>query len=364
MLGIEHGIIVVAVSILGALLGIVVVISIIQRRHAPGHTLAWLLLVILLPYAGVPLYLIFGGRKQRRMAARKPSLAGDGASEAILPGNEMERILRLGGAPCARNGNRLGVLATGEEAYETMLRIVEQARHTLWMTTYSLASDEVGTALLQAMARKAKGGVQVRLLLDAVGSLSLGRAELAPLEAAGGRTAFFMPISRILGLGRPDLRIHRKILVADGARAVVGGRNVGAEYLGPVPHPDRWTDLSVLMEGPAVSDVAGVFAQDWLFAAEEELPPAAEAPAGFDREALGSMTEKAAIVAKLKESFAHSTKAFAGLSDADCAKAIKMFGRDSTVEQMLMLMANHQHEHLGQMIAYARSNGIVPPWSK
>jgi len=90
----------------------------------------------------------------------------------------------------------------------------------------------------------------------------------------------------------------------------------------------------------------------------------AEAPAGFDREALGSMTEKAAIVAKLKESFAHSTKAFAGLSDADCAKAIKMFGRDSTVEQMLMLMANHQHEHLGQMIAYARSNGIVPPWSK
>jgi cardiolipin synthase len=91
-----------------------------------------------------------------------------------------------------------------------------------------------------------------------------------------------MPISRILALGRPDLRIHRKILVADGQKAVVGGRNVAREYMGPEPHPDRWTDLSILIEGPAVVDVADVFAQDWRFAAEEDLTVSVEACRQFD----------------------------------------------------------------------------------
>lgn len=90
----------------------------------------------------------------------------------------------------------------------------------------------------------------------------------------------------------------------------------------------------------------------------------AKPPEGFDRKALSGMTDKAAIIAKLKESFAHSEKAFAELSHEDVHKEIKLFGRESTVANMLMLMANHQHEHLGQMIAYARSNNIVPPWSK
>jgi uncharacterized damage-inducible protein DinB len=89
-----------------------------------------------------------------------------------------------------------------------------------------------------------------------------------------------------------------------------------------------------------------------------------EAPAGFDSKALAGLTDKAAIVAQLKESFAHSRKAFAALSHDDVHKEIKMFGRDTTVAGMLMLMANHQHEHLGQLIAYGRSNGVVPPWSK
>ena len=90
----------------------------------------------------------------------------------------------------------------------------------------------------------------------------------------------------------------------------------------------------------------------------------AEAPAGHDRKALAGLTDKAAIIEKLNESFTYSRKSFAALSHDDVHKEIKMFGQDTTVAGMLMLMANHQHEHLGQMIAYGRSNGIVPPWSK
>jgi uncharacterized damage-inducible protein DinB len=66
----------------------------------------------------------------------------------------------------------------------------------------------------------------------------------------------------------------------------------------------------------------------------------------------------------MKDSFAHAKKAAEGLSDADLDKPVKVFGRDSTVREALLLVATHAHEHLGQAIAYARMNGVTPPWSR
>ena len=87
-------------------------------------------------------------------------------------------------------------------------------------------------------------------------------------------------------------------------------------------------------------------------------------PAGVDRNAEKTVTEKAKVVEALKASFAHVRDAVNGFSDADMAKTAKMFGMTLTYEEALFIMANHMHEHLGQAIAYARMNGIVPPWSK
>ena len=86
-------------------------------------------------------------------------------------------------------------------------------------------------------------------------------------------------------------------------------------------------------------------------------------PAGIDRNMEKTITEKAKVQEALKKSFDHAREAATGLSDADMSRAIKMFGRDATVEGLLFIMANHMHEHLGQAIAYARVNGVVPPWS-
>ena len=70
------------------------------------------------------------------------------------------------------------------------------------------------------------------------------------------------------------------------------------------------------------------------------------------------------MIEALKASFAHVRDAVGGMSDADMTKTAKMFGQTLTYEEALFVMANHMHEHLGQAIAYARTNGIVPPWSK
>ena len=87
-------------------------------------------------------------------------------------------------------------------------------------------------------------------------------------------------------------------------------------------------------------------------------------PAGLDPKMEKTLTDKAKVIEMVKASFAHVRDAVSKMSDADMAKETKMFGRATTYEAVLFFMANHMHEHLGQSIAYARTNGIVPPWSK
>ncbi len=88
-----------------------------------------------------------------------------------------------------------------------------------------------------------------------------------------------------------------------------------------------------------------------------------KAPAGLDPKAEKNVTEKAAVIELMKKSFAHARAAAEGLSDEDMAKPAKMFGQTSTVGAVFFTMATHMHEHMGQSIAYARTNGVVPPWS-
>ena len=115
----------------------------------------------------------------------------------------------------------------------------------------------------------------MRLLLDSVGSWRVSRRFLAPLTDAGARVAFFMPVLHIPFRGRANLRNHRKIVVVDNRVAIIGGMNLSGEYMGPTPDPKRWRDLSLVINGPAVLDLAALFRSDWKFATGEDLGPVA-----------------------------------------------------------------------------------------
>ena len=86
-------------------------------------------------------------------------------------------------------------------------------------------------------------------------------------------------------------------------------------------------------------------------------------PEGISRDMEKTVTQKAAVIEALKKAFAHLRAAVEATPDADLEKPLKFFGMDSTVGGLYLLIANHEHEHLGQSIAYARMNGIVPPWT-
>ena len=152
-------------------------------------------MILLLPYVGVPLYIMFGGRKVRRMAERKqPIYHLSEAARGDDHGDSVERLLASYGVPPAAAGNRLELVTSGEDAYERVLELISEARATIHITTYILGRDDGSGALVECLTRRAAEGVAVRLLIDDLGSWRVDREFLAPLIEAGAQVAFFMPV--------------------------------------------------------------------------------------------------------------------------------------------------------------------------
>jgi cardiolipin synthase len=257
---------------LGFLLALVFLAYLVRQRRSPASTMAWLLLVLFLPYVGVPLFLMFGGRKMKRMARSKARVYD--RSLPAPPGlldSDTERFLLSYGVPPATSGNKVELLTGGENAFARLMKIIDQAHTTIHITTYILGRGEVGKQIVANLAEKAAQGVTVRLLLDDVGSWRVGRRFLRPLLDAHARVAYFMPMLHIPFRGRANLRNHRKIVVVDGRVALTGGTNLAWPYMGPRPACDLWADLSAAIEGAAVADLESLFFSDWAFATGEEL---------------------------------------------------------------------------------------------
>ncbi len=258
----------------GFLLAVLVVAHLLREQRSPSGTMAWLLVIVLLPHIGVPLYLILGGRKMRRIAASKQDLTlASNGGQSTTASSRIERLLAPYNIPGATDGNRLTLYHSGEEAYARLVDLIETARTSLHIMTFILRLDEVGRDILARLTRRAREGVEVRLLLDGVGSLHTRGRPVAEFVKAGGRIEFFMPVLHRPFRGRTNLRNHRKIAIGDGRRVIAGGANIAHEYIGPRPAPGRWRDLTFLLEGPAVRHYADIFRADWLFAGGDEFPP-------------------------------------------------------------------------------------------
>jgi cardiolipin synthase len=164
-------------------------------------------------------------------------------------------------------GNRVELYGTGREGLAAMLAAIESARRRVHLETYILRSDTTGRRFLDALAARARAGVEVRLLYDGFGSLGLDERALEGLRAAAGEVLVFNPFASFWPRFAPRRRDHRKILVVDGAVAFTGGLNVGDEYvsgLGAIERDVAWRDAHVRVEGPCVRDLEAVFLESWF----------------------------------------------------------------------------------------------------
>ena len=252
--------------------------SLLRGRRSSQATLAWMLAIVLVPYVGLPLYLALGARKEGRRPAVPFPAFPDGEAVPLAEATPTDRLLRRYGIPGASRGNAVTLLSTGEAAYAGLMDLVEGAERSVWVELFLLGDDDEGRALLDALARRAAEGLDVRLVLDAVGSRPLPKARHAAVRAAGGHVAYFEPILHPPFRGRSNLRDHRKIVLADERRAWAGGMNVAHEYLGPTPDAARWRDLAFRLDGPAVATYAALFRSDWAFASRAALPHAGGVP--------------------------------------------------------------------------------------
>ncbi|MCC6463920.1 MAG: cardiolipin synthase [Planctomycetes bacterium] len=255
------------------------------RKRDAASAFSWALAIFFLPLLGLVLFVVFGRDRlphrlkgkirhsaafQARMAAQVPR--GEAPADSRQGWQSLGRVAeQLGNMP-VRGGNRVELLGDGEAAFNAIRESVLAATHHVHVEEYIFRDDRKGRELLKLLCERARQGLQVRLLVDAIGT-GESRKLARQLVASGGKAAVFLPLYPFGKAFTPNLRNHRKIIICDGRVGFLGGMNVGNEYFGLKYRNRYWCDWHMAIRGPAVRDLQSVFAEDWDFAAGSMLGP-------------------------------------------------------------------------------------------
>ena len=166
--------------------------------------------------------------------------------------------------------NRVEVLTDGPQFYEAELEAISRAAHSINIEAYIFQKGEIAQRFVTALAERARGGVRVNVVLDAIGSFATWRSFYRELLDASGRVCWYNPI-RWYTLPRINNRTHRELIIIDGAVGFVGGAGIADHwYKGKHRHP-RWRDTMFRLEGPGVTALQATFAENWLESSGELL---------------------------------------------------------------------------------------------
>ncbi|MEP6800687.1 MAG: phospholipase D-like domain-containing protein [Acidobacteriota bacterium] len=165
--------------------------------------------------------------------------------------------------PSLLPGNRVRVLVNGREIFPAMLAAIAGAKRSVNLESYIFWSGTVANKFRDALIDRARHGVQVRLILDSVGSKSkLKNPDIVALRQAGCFLEIYHPL-RPWNLNSFDNRTHRRILVVDGRIGFTGGAGIADEWLGDADAKDHWRDTQVQVEGPVVAQLQATFLENW-----------------------------------------------------------------------------------------------------
>jgi cardiolipin synthase A/B len=184
------------------------------------------------------------------------------------PGFERELSVLLG--PPLVGGNRITVLRNGDEIFPAMLGAIRNARRTVNFESYIYWSGDIGRAFADALSERARAGLKVHVLLDAVGAAKMDPTWISEMQHADVQVFKYHPVSWY-NLGRLNDRTHRKLLVVDGNVGFTGGVGIAPEWTGHAQDPDHWRDTHFQVEGPVVGQLQAVFLDNWIKVSGEVL---------------------------------------------------------------------------------------------
>ena len=264
-------------------LGILNGLHAVMNVRAPRGVIAWVLALITLPYIAIPAYWIFGRYKFAGYieARRSGDLKIHHLVQDVLtrlapfrtyPEHAADRAESLGerlaGLPFT-TGNRAKLLVDGDATFSAIFEAVDAAENYILVQFFIVHADCVGNELKERLIRKARAGVRIYFLFDALGSNRLPKSYVRSLRREGVQVHAFNSSKGWASRFQINFRNHRKIVVVDGKVAFIGGLNVGDEYLGRHKRLGPWRDTHVAISGPAVQAVQIPFMEDWHWATGE-----------------------------------------------------------------------------------------------
>ncbi|QIV94543.1 cardiolipin synthase [Allofrancisella frigidaquae] len=262
---------------------IIVVLKLIVDKKSASNILAWLLAILFIPYIAIPFFFIFQ-RKDRRsfwqkeaMSIRQPSLEnicikGDTAYRN-LPTDIINVFSNLE-LPTLTANNSFEIYTDGVSSYKAFIEAINSAKTNIYIQTYVFKYDTTSRLILNALEKKASCGVEIKIMIDALGSFYVyrhNRRIFSNLRKLGAKVVFFMPILINPLRNYINYRNHRKIYIFDNHTVFSGGMNIGDEYMSPIEHEGMWDDLLFKIQGESLVYFLKVFCSDWHFATSEEL---------------------------------------------------------------------------------------------
>ncbi len=277
-------------SLVSLFTAIPVAIMIVLEKRSPYKTIAWILVLVLLPIVGVIFYLFFGQEYRKRKLFSRKNIKSLGkarqlSSEQLGKLNKLQlelsddalakenliKLLLNNSNSLLTTGNKLQILEGGAQTFEAIIEAIKGAKHHIHLEYYIFLDDKIGNKLKTLLIEKSKSGVEVRIIIDDVGSWGLNKKFIGDCRENGVEIYSFMEVRFPRFTSKMNFRNHRKIVIVDGEIGFTGGINVADRYIDGLKGIGRWNDMHLRIEGDAVLCLQVVFSSDWYFMVNENL---------------------------------------------------------------------------------------------
>ncbi len=262
----------------------------VLENRSPLKSLSWILVLFLMPGIGIVLYVFFGQNLRKEKIIRRKGLKNHDYITSVAHAQtkdlylsdwlknpyikEKEQLIQLqlnNSNAVITKGNQVTLLNSGEAKFDDLIVELKKAKHFIHLQYYIFSIDVIGNTITDILKEKAKEGVEVRMIVDDVGSWELKSDYFEDLRKAGIQIFSFLQVRFPVFTSKVNYRNHRKIVVIDGFVGFMGGINVADRYITGDPSYGIWRDTHIKIEGDAVNSLQTIFLIDWYFVSQVEL---------------------------------------------------------------------------------------------
>lgn len=258
-----------------------IIVLMLENRN-PIKSIAWIIAIIAIPVVGLVLYALFGRDFRKGKTVEKANKAYAEALKNLdetfdqgIPVEGYENMSQLIYNLCNEkiyNNTYIKPFTDGTSLYESIFADIESAKETIFAEYYIIENDKISKRFIETLIKKAKEGVKIKIVVDAVGSWKVTKKTKQDLAEAGIEYHEFLPVTLPFFGKKINYRNHRKLLIIDNEIGYIGGMNVADRYIEGKPSLGKWRDTHIKVIGDGIQGLAKVFRKDYHFVSRQLVP--------------------------------------------------------------------------------------------